>query len=694
MVGKDNDNTITGGTTPRPRQIKSRNGCTNCKVRRLKCDETIPECHQCIKRGLACPGYVKQLQWVTKYEKYMGPDTKASVKAETKRRRNAKVARTRAKGGRSSSEESTAVVSPPATTTMSSPVTEATLGAESPLTEDMGWEGKLGIQDGGEFSTGFEAVCGIDTDISPKTSSEVVHNAVEIAYSPTPSSMVSIIEHQPTVLIEYYFRKVCTIFCCFDSSSNPFRVQISHMVKDSKTLYHAIQGMAAAHMSKYRPEMVKDGYEHQNEAMRALTTECQALGVRVERVREETLLGIVVLGMTSAWHDPSVLGTAHLRPARLLVTAWLSTLDTTKTTAQQSFIIGIMAYWEMLASFISETDSDPDPKNSSPLAYLDPHISRLQHTSSSSGKIIPNPWSGIATEVFPMFAKIGGLARKRVLGGFLDETDRAMTESVELELLKWKCPDVDSIEDVGDANTPVQHLISIAEAYRYAALLQLYRGFPELLLKRLPRENSVAAEFDLFGGWFNGPHHHDDREYEFEFGDRVNAAEGKRKAQARRFLSALAIEILRILKGIPSKSGTKAIQPILVLQASNELHINPPPKTYRYLFSPSYSPFFYEDSCSGLLQPTILSIVEDAGPSPPSSCLPPQTDFELETMLYWRGFAQERILLLEQYMGLKTSSSIVALMMEVWRRMDAAGREGECYWLSVMVENGWETNLG
>ena len=37
---------------------KVRTGCSTCKARRVKCDETKPACKRCVKRGLPCGGYV------------------------------------------------------------------------------------------------------------------------------------------------------------------------------------------------------------------------------------------------------------------------------------------------------------------------------------------------------------------------------------------------------------------------------------------------------------------------------------------------------------------------------------------------------------------------------------------------------------------------------------------------------------
>jgi hypothetical protein len=42
---------------------RSRNGCTTCKKRHRKCDETKPSCQECKKKKLKCEGYDLKLQW-------------------------------------------------------------------------------------------------------------------------------------------------------------------------------------------------------------------------------------------------------------------------------------------------------------------------------------------------------------------------------------------------------------------------------------------------------------------------------------------------------------------------------------------------------------------------------------------------------------------------------------------------------
>ncbi|RFU23729.1 hypothetical protein B7463_g12608, partial [Scytalidium lignicola] len=39
---------------------KVRTGCTTCKIRHVKCDETKPACMRCVKFGRQCDGYAQQ----------------------------------------------------------------------------------------------------------------------------------------------------------------------------------------------------------------------------------------------------------------------------------------------------------------------------------------------------------------------------------------------------------------------------------------------------------------------------------------------------------------------------------------------------------------------------------------------------------------------------------------------------------
>ncbi|KAH8705572.1 putative C6 finger domain protein [Talaromyces proteolyticus] len=79
-VKKSSGRELPPDRTQRPKQSKSRNGCTTCKAKRLKCDETKPSCQQCHRRNVTCGGYKKDFKW-RPFE-----ETMATAKTTTKKK--------------------------------------------------------------------------------------------------------------------------------------------------------------------------------------------------------------------------------------------------------------------------------------------------------------------------------------------------------------------------------------------------------------------------------------------------------------------------------------------------------------------------------------------------------------------------------------------------------------------------------
>jgi hypothetical protein len=67
------------------RHSKVRSGCSTCKQRKVKCDETKPECLRCTKAGKLCGGYEELKPWL--FEPQVDLDHETSSDASTKRHR-------------------------------------------------------------------------------------------------------------------------------------------------------------------------------------------------------------------------------------------------------------------------------------------------------------------------------------------------------------------------------------------------------------------------------------------------------------------------------------------------------------------------------------------------------------------------------------------------------------------------------
>lgn len=101
-----------------------------------------------------------------------------------------------------------------------------------------------------------------------------------------------------THLVEYYFSNVCPIISCFDSPSNPFRYEISNMMRTSKTVFCCIQAMSAAHLSMLQPSRIQERIGTQNHAIKLVSKDINAL----VNVDEKVLVSVILLGVSDVSH--------------------------------------------------------------------------------------------------------------------------------------------------------------------------------------------------------------------------------------------------------------------------------------------------------------------------------------------------------------------------------------------------------
>jgi hypothetical protein len=112
-----------------------------------------------------------------------------------------------------------------------------------------------------------------------------------------------------------------------------------------------------------------------------------------------------------------------------------------------------------------------------------------------------------------------------------------IAEQLHDELYNVTLPSEAAVLNSGDDMTPTSHLIQVAEAYRLAGLLQLYRNFPDLLISQLPPSDDIEAVAD---SW----------------------------------LTRLALLINDMVQAIPITSRSKSIQPLLLVSICSELSLH------------------------------------------------------------------------------------------------------------------------
>jgi hypothetical protein len=371
---------------------------------------------------------------------------------------------------------------------------------------------------------------------------------------PSPSPDPSSHDDVESLLVQHYFKDVCAVFSSFDSVLNPFRTTIGRIYQESPSINYAIQSMAAAHLANTFPNMAAKGLELQRKARDALDVELP-LARSGQTSATKTFLSIMLLGLTTSWHDSSAIGMEYLSTARdLILPKLLSRSGVAEAEREARFFEESLIHWEMLMGFVTE-----DAMSYSPISGLRLSVVSKQN-SRTSEKTLPHPWTGIAPTIHFLFAEVGRLVRKeRSMDRESSMDIRRRTEnlqnaaSLEEDLLAAEYPSVDDVIDTGDQRTPKRHFTVMAEAYRHSGLLELYRVFPSLLRKRLG--SGKLSGTDSMDFEFPMPR------FETPFED----------TDMKLWLNSLAMHIIRTLESLPSSSGTFCTQPRLLVVAASEL---------------------------------------------------------------------------------------------------------------------------
>ncbi|KAB8290043.1 hypothetical protein EYC80_010369 [Monilinia laxa] len=622
-------------TNPR-RAPKSRQGCQRCKAKRLKCDERKPHCLQCLKRKADCCYATKRLVWSTKHEKVLVANDKplpSSAKDLERKLEDVSISSTDRSPGK-------------------------------------GFVGLDSKEDHSEV-IGHDETC----EGSTSGSVHIYHTTIQRNSSPVFTDSLSAIRHQlqnssvpefllhlPTMLVEYYFGYICVIFSSFDGMLNPFRSTVGQLWDGSAPIYYAIQSMAAAYLSHHFPRMSTVGIQMQREAFRCLYQSTRA-GMDSQEDIDKTLLTVLLVGQTTAWHNPRDLGLAHLKTAKRLYKQRLAyqglNVDS-KMRRQNEFFEQCILYWDLLAGFVEDEEN---------ILMLEDETPRKISAAPAAGnhRIFPHPWTGIAPNIQILFAQVGRLIRSYRKSTFNPLSNIALNDPffdfnslpveqnvftniewvtkaqlLEEELLAVNLPSETQLVDSGDKNTPVRQYILLAEAYRCAALLEIYRMFPTIYLKRQPDSKEILSLPALYS--------------------------------ADEFLISLALHVISLLEKIPPSSGTRCLQPIVMIVAATELR-----------FSPVSMQTFPIDTTfdlnSGYEQGSALSGTVG---------LNSITRFELDIATA-RRFIVTRFQDFKLSLAAKPMTKALILIEETWARADLGQ---EVFWMDVMSEMKLECIYG
>lgn len=515
-------------------------------------------------------------------------------------------------------------------------------------------------------------------DFSP---SAIVRSYPPSSPKPPNPNLMSIsrpLNNPSWTLIEYYFKEVAALFSSYDSQMNPFRSTVSRLWGSSLAMCRTMQSMAAATLVNDFPQFGPMGLKMRDEAVEIITKEAV--------MDDKSLLALLMLGQTASWHNPTDLGISFFNHLR----KHLNTLPNEaghflKSTGNDyRFFEESLIYWEMLLSFVADDDA---------VALSGTSGSGMEE--SIVLQRVPHPWTGIARDAQYTLQEVGRLVRserKRVRTRNFTSREEiskahiAIEKANELEtrLLGLAHPNEAEIVSPGDDDTPVWHLLTIAEVYRCTGLMQLYRVFPDLLARRLAldrgstgghhrqgsfsssstttNENNTAFSdplMDVSNGFYNPfiNFHSNSSTTTNQSHSHVQPS----SAISNNWLTEFALTTLSRLKTIPQESRTRCLQPLLLVASCSELRL------------PSSSS-----------SPT----------APLNNSVPDSVDVsshEIEVSQS-RKFILGRLTAFLHVLPPKPIEVCLRIVREVWRRMDR-GEEG-VYWMDVMIERGWETTMG
>lgn len=590
----------------------------------LKCDEQKPQCSRCVRLGVECPGYPPQnLKWSTKHE-VARPESSADSPAQTTPNAGEFQFSLNASNSPAAPDlDWTQLLFQPAMDGVVMQDNESAL-----MTPDASWDA---LQSVGGFSpwqmmapvpTQSVALQRVQERQPTQRRQQMMLQALQTRRAQLSPRIPTALTHQSSELISYYFKEVPGVYSMYDSPKNPFRSAVSNLFSHSLVVNLAAQSMAAGFLVEAHPRFASIGRKLRSEALELIQKE--PIGTNYN-----AMLALSMFGPTGNWIEAFDLGIPFYNIMRDRVDAARS--SGILGDEHYSFFEEALVFWEMNLSFVVDDDIIRPGPSLTESRSLMPRHQRTAH-----------PWTGVAGEVVQIVSDIGRLVRahrsrmrkqKFVSQACLDQLSRDLVVAKDLErqILSYQSPDEASIVDLEDETTTVQHLTTLAEVYRYAGILQLYRVFPDLLSDRLADEHAASNQWPTTS----------------------QPASTPSSTDGASWLSAFAIEALRLLETVPLESGTRDFQPFLLVLCASEL------------------------TCDNLQAAQSSASSEDG-----------MSAAFLDVVML-RKFVLDRLTTCLRLLPPKPVRVCIDIVKETWRRIDAGQKD--VYWLDVMVEKGWET---
>ncbi|KEY69277.1 hypothetical protein S7711_01728 [Stachybotrys chartarum IBT 7711] len=690
-------------------KTRSRTGCSQCKSRRLKCDESKPECVTCVKNNRKCPGYGRSFRWSTKHEKALDAgggknllDFTAVLHDAVLQPASRNIAPAPEKPSRNTPElaESTPSIQEDSSSTpslvhefsdsgilaegdvanSSSPIESWVMPhynidmaisdlASNVFTQDF-WPdaaASFSVEDAIADKTAVEEqslahMAPINLDYLPLATPHLSSNA-PIQQTQYSSAIPRNLTNYSSVLVEEWFHHVCPIWSSFDSATNLNRTLAHESWTRSAAVMHCLQSMAAICLSTQIPYMKRVAKSHLDSAVVAIQSDLRSSrNLPAGELPSDLLLALCCVGTTACWLDTKEIGVQYLKETKSLLKRTNEEASKLSMTDLQKlyFFNNSLVYWNMLVAVVSDDQDDlgvPKPKKPS--------------GTELPGPITPHPWTGISVSSQLLFMQAIRLCRKfrlrhnqgmtftmtnlQLALGEIEEAQR-----IEEELLGLEQHEVEEISETGDKMSPRDHFVYVAEAYRLASLLQLYQTFPDLVARRLPEQVRQSSGYVPWDKW----------------------------------IVPLCLRLVNILRKIPVSSRTRCIQPLLYISASSGLRFDVDALMPLQESDITISTMPDHSNAAFAELDRTLAFPPDDTAADPSPSFVDLTKLSIQ-ITHARRFILGRLSMLEH--SLPPAPIIVAkqLVTAIWAAYDSeTSRPNYTHWIDVMENLGLRTIFG
>lgn len=655
--------------------------CYACSLEsQVKCDEAKPVCTQCALKNLECPGYMTGWKWSTKHERH--PSLQIQRVPVSKKRKPKSL------DSENAAEFGTLLGSHQRERTGTGNVDN--IKHAKPNTKDLDI-GSLGQSDTFGSEEGQALLSEEWDDVSPlrlQASTPQSRSSLKVsATSGYPSPVMNECLGQPLdallsntqLQVDFFTQTICKALTTFDSRYNTFKIVAISRIKESLLYFSLIRYLTAAFLNSSALDTTSALVVQtaQTETLRRLHNEVAQLALPTRAKVEDVLTAIIMFGLSINWDGSNTPSIFHYNAAvQLYSHAYGNGTPHLQKNDVQELCRHSLVYWWMGLAFVTDTRKecllDPPP--------LETSIRDSSETVRSE-KRIPHPLAGVSSEVQWLLGRVGSLIygqRLRCREKSFISMDKLHNEyeslqwarSLEEEALSLELPKADDFIDSDDMETPIQDLINTAEVYRFAALILLYRAFPDLVDDRL-RLNDEA----------------------FDNGEST-------KKRRLLWVTALAIHALDIMCLNAPHSGTRSIEQILLVIIAGELQQRTCSQTSNVRDERDNSSFGRSIEGFGLPSPLAISNFDKfaglhdlSGHEPLRSIIDNSfSDSSVsDSIAGARRTVRERLQSIREILPYRSLEIVQELVLKTWNIGD--NDTPEVFWMDVMIENGWSLLL-